>query len=888
MRPISLTISAFGPYAGCVNVPLDKLGDEGLYLICGDTGAGKTTLFDAITFALFGEASGDARETRTLRSDFAAPDAETFVELTFLYRDEEYRIRRSPSYERPKLRGEGTTNHPPTVEFIRPGSPAITKTREADQAIIELLGINRSQFSQIVMIAQGEFRRVLTAQTKERAKIFRHLFETSAYDKFAKELESRSAALAKEHDALTREIESLADQALLPEGSEEDNERARRAAASALTADWLLDVLRSRNAEDAASLDVLNTSLTQAKADRASRALLLQRAEGAARAQAEAALLETALEASLRERAGAAERFEKARATEPERNRLTAAVESGKVELAAYERFANLTKQLRQDESALESLMKSKTAIEDELEGIGIDEPEAETARQRATAEAAKERIAGIEAAVRELRAMQSRNEEMKKAQLAKEELYLRASQAAQSANQASAAIQKSYLDGQAGILSQSLVEGVPCPVCGSPHHPAPATPPDDAPSKDDVDAAREAAERAHAKAQKAAADLAAERARLEEQSHAISAWRTTHGSKDALHEERERLAAQLARCEKRMASAQKAHDLSRRLTAIEADVHKAEKNAAQTKARHEEMKDALKHSTAEEARAALDRDRRQLKALNDEAAQADSALREADEKIVSTRSRIATLRESAKEAGGHDIEALRSRLAELDRDIAIAEGERDVLMARSSRNAPIEERLRAVVSRSSFIEDEHRVIAAVAETASGKIKGKSRISFETYVQSMYFDQVITAANARLAIITGGRYELVRRSKATSLCAQAGLDLDALDHYTGKARDASSLSGGESFEASLSLALGLSDVVQQHAGGIQLETMFIDEGFGSLDAESLARAIHMLTGIGGGNKLIGIISHVEELKDAIDRKIVVTQTRRGSTLKLEA
>ncbi|MBQ3106109.1 MAG: SMC family ATPase, partial [Eggerthellaceae bacterium] len=249
--------------------------------------------------------------------------------------------------------------------------------------------------------------------------------------------------------------------------------------------------------------------------------------------------------------------------------------------------------------------------------------------------------------------------------------------------------------------------------------------------------------------------------------------------------------------------------------------------------------------------------------------------------------SRRDTLAEQLADTQETDSVKAEEELAALDARIAAENAQREQLIGRQTVNDGILATLKRIAQRSSGIDKEYGELEILSHTANGKLSGKSRLAFETYVQGIYFDRIIAAANRRLAIITNGRYELMRRSTSADGRAQAGLDLDVLDNYTGKARDASSLSGGESFEASLSLALGLSDVVQSHAGGVQLDTMFIDEGFGSLDQEALQQAIRMLTSLSGGSKLIGIISHVDELKASIDRKIVVTRGREGSTLKLE-
>ncbi len=1081
MRPLELTISAFGPYAGEVRVPLERLGASGIYLICGDTGAGKTTLFDAIAFALYGEASGEYRDAKSLRSDFADPNVETFVELIFEYRGERFRIRRSPQYERPKLRGEGTTLHASTIEFERPGCAALTKTRDADQAIVELLGMDRSQFSQITMIAQGEFRKLLSSSTSERAAIFRKLFDTQCYERFQADLEFQRKTLASEYAELKRTVETLADQAAFPDASERALERGRRMADDACTGTWLLDALAAQAQDDAAELarvEAKRESAEQAREASATRIAHAEQTEEAKALLAEAEITLAHARTAAKELAQAADREAQ---RDPLREQLAQRKAAEASKLAAYDRLdeadaavckALLAKTQTQAnaesaEARIADLEAKRSASDKEAQGLlgaevrqaqaqaRLKEAEArcagaaeackaveecERARVEITAEQAMlEQARATENETRNAYEMAKRHQENAasavkglaeaNADLKASEITLEAATARatlleadlqtcvektaalaqakeqqktadatyeqkrenwQTALNASAQCEQRYFDAQAGVLAQTLQADRPCPVCGSTSHPKPASLPEHAPSKQDIERAKAVTEERAATLSLAASAASAAKTRTEERTSELCAWQQEHGTheevarrlseahaaveearmslqraraqadalakaqndlltaeaKTATLENDARLAlenvyahaqnvaslsarletyeqalvfpdrttasSELERANEEKADAESAYIRTRneaqRLSELSAELSKidtalatarSEAETARTaahdavaayataQATREEIARYLAYPTRKEAQSKLDALSRELETLVAAKNACDLAIQRNATEQERALATCDALRERVDSGESIDIEQERVRLAGHKESLARLAREREDVVARDRANMRISATLKAALARAEGIERTYGAIESLAYTAAGKLKGKERISFETYVQALYFDQIIAAANKRLAIVSNGRYELVRRTSAHSLRGQSGLDLDVLDNYTGKARDASSLSGGESFEASLSLALGLSDVVQSNAGGIQLEAMFIDEGFGSLDPDALAQAIRMLTTLTGSDKLIGIISHVEELKASIDRKIIVTRTQTGSHMRIE-
>ena len=810
MRPLKLTLSAFGPYAGTTTLPLEQLGRGGLYLVTGDTGAGKTTLFDAITYALYDHSSGGVRDGAMLRSKYADPGTPTFVELEFEVRGQRYTVRRNPEYLRPKARGEGfTTEKADAALTYADGRPPVTKAKEVTAAVIDIIGLDYNQFSQIAMIAQGQFTRLLNATTEERSKIFRKLFRTQRYQKLQE-------ALAEENSALT----------------------ARRAALNAK-----LDAVLAGISYDAADpeAEVLGALSAQMPPDAVATLLegLTARQEAAA-AQAADAL--TALDrqlSRLQTTLGAAEQAERQRqevAGELAKARSTAQLESAK---ASTRR------------KTLEALDAALTASEAELAALA----DADTRRVELEAEAARlaQRETALNELARSLTECQHRNTTARTAQ----EAYRQAAGRQTEAHSTRDTLERAFLDAQAGLLAQTLEEGAPCPVCGSTHHPAKAHLPRTAPTEVQVNKAKQAAAQADSAAQEASAAareaLTREqegRAQLRKDAEALLPERFTSPEgpvpltvsllKTALAEENDALHTVQA-------------DLKQRQTKNHTDCRRKKELEAQRKAQAEQR-------TALEAQVT--------------AAQQASAAAQAAVQTLEARQTAEHTAQPQK------IEALKAEQNELlARRKALAVQEKD-LNARLLPNRRALADHRKLADQRDALDARWQWVNALASTAGGTLSSKQKIRLEAYIQMNYLDRILVHANTRLMQMTAGQYEL-ERIGAENQRSQSGLDLGVIDHYNGTRRSVKTLSGGESFKASL--ALGLSDEVQSTAGGIRLDTLFLDEGFGSLDEESLEQAIRVLSGLTEGDRLVGIISHVAALKDRIDRQVVVHKERSGGS-----
>lgn len=1232
MKPEKLIISAFGPYAAETEVDFTKLGDGGLYLITGDTGAGKTTIFDAITFALFGEASGAVREAGMFQSKYAKAGTPTFVELTFLSHGKRYRVRRNPEYVRPKERGQGVTTQAARAElYFYDGRQPVTKTGEVTRAVEQILGFNYGQFTQIAMIAQGDFQKLLLADTAERGKIFRQLFHTELFSDLQNRLREEKNACDAEYREIRRSIaQSLdgADCSGEPDLEERLSELRKvkfegqveaglellkaltdRGSGRLKNLDARLEKLDGQIREQAAYLEKVRQNgkrrkeLEERKKEREQFLPVLQAAAGAweeAKSSGDAVPeldrmiqectewerqyrgLEqdqsrlAGLDRRREEEAGGLERLLKRQAeldqellaekreirslseADGERERLLGrqtGLQNRRNGLEGkFSQWKEVREQLAGNRERLSRLLEQEAGErerKDALEQSLLEMEGAETREQAMVHEAercteqrrkldlldrgirdGKERLCRAEdswkqageqwkAAQADQSALKEMGKRLHETELSlaawkQEELRLTERLAsvkqfygrmekldamfqelerAQKEYEQAAAVhgrvqedlgimEQLFYDAQAGLLARNLTEGEKCPVCGSVHHPEPARLLTGAPEKPELDRKKKEADRVRQAMIEASAAAMQGGLRLREEEESLRGeagelfdmaiscedreWRTFFQSRAAaeikaaetaldagkeqagamiqLLEQKSRVEQENARLETTLPELQKAEERAREtVTAAETalsglrDQRKSfleelglpdngeafeelsrrcrEKTDALLKAREEtacyrrlreerlelqKRLEAVQRELAEKQQeesagmgrleALEDQIQAELelpgteaglksgKAMENELEDLDAALskiqaeleenrrkllrREQLEKAAEETERLSgdcqkqagdkrlllarmdaeragllgsieekkavlgaltreenrrkgeEAREKKRAVSEQTAEAERAYLKCMQKDaglreaITALEGQTDPMVTESEADAAEalgqkerereearEERTRqyaeyennrriydaVLKSRDAMVKAERRYIwvKALSDTANGNLAQKHKIELETYVQMAYFDRILRKANVRLMTMTGGQYELVRKKDQDTRQGKVGLDLNVTDHYNGSQRSVKTLSGGESFMASLSLALGLSDEIQARAGGIQLDAMFVDEGFGSLDEEALNQAVKVLNGLAGGNRMVGIISHVAELKERIDRKIVVKKDRIG-------
>ena len=916
MRPIKLTISAFGPYAGQVELELDKLGREGLYVICGDTGAGKTTIFDAITFALFGRASGKNVKSEMFRSKYAQPETPTFVELTFRYRDRDYTVRRNPDYDRPKARGTGVTRQKADGEFHRPDGSVVTGASDVTREVESLLGLNCGQFTQVAMIAQGDFRKLLEASTEDRVKIFRQIFDTGLYQTLQDRLKEAAGELKRECDALREDVRRDG-AAIQCAGDDERRDAAEQARRGELPSGELIPLLDGLLEEDGRRKAALDRK--KAEIDGELEKLIAQIKQGELRKENQKGLdaARKSLEQLGPEIEAAAGTLEEALTHQDELPRLGAQAVQLENMLSQYGQLQELTEQIAKSEkqTALDEgrLEKGRTALAEARDRLAQDRDELKKLDGAALeAERAKHERESLEDTVRRLRALKKdifALEGLRGSWQEAREDYQEKARIAQEREEVWQNINRAYLDAQAGVLAGDLRPGRPCPVCGSLEHPHPAPlsqeAPDEAAWKQAEKAARQARQQ-EAEASRAAGEWKTKLETREEQ-----LCQTAQALLPALHQaalpDAEELSAveteqdallQTAKEQENGAKArveqarllgeaipkreQSSAEENDRLAALDKEIA-SQKAAVEEKRRQaEELRQALPFPTRQEAEEEIAALREKERALQKTIQDAKTRKIDLEKRREAVQSKLETYQAMLRDGEDIDLEQTEGRKDALTREKAALEKESGALHTRLTLNGRTKESLLRHLEALEKSGGRLVWLKALADTANGALTGQERFRLETYIQTTYFSRVLYRANLRLRVMSGGQYDLLRRTEG-GLRGQSGLDLDVVDHWNGTTRGVETLSGGESFLASLALALGLADEIQSSAGGVQLDTMFVDEGFGSLDDEALQKAMKALSQLGEGRRLVGIISHVAGLKERIDRQIIVKKSRSGGS-----
>lgn len=916
MRPLNLTVSAFGPYVNEVSIDMDRLGETGVYLITGDTGAGKTTIFDAICFALYGTASGDNRTKQMLRSKYADAATPTFVDMTFEYRGDIYRIRRNPEYERLKARGEGTTTEGADAQLYYPDGRVVAGYEKATKAACELIGLDAKQFSRIAMLAQGDFQKLLNANTEERTEIFRKIFDTVPYRKLQERLNEQANEFRNEFRLLSQSILQYLSDVTFDEGHPLtlQLEEARQGE-SVQVLDAALPIVELILTADNEALSLLDAKLQQTDRQLEELAGRIATAEKLNAVSRRLEKNKVDLQAALPLLEQARARLKSQEEQAPQRERLTAEIGALCDRLPEYDALEGLTEEGKRISAGLKEKDERLKMLAGQIETLKGQLSQArQMVEQLAMCEAEREAVAGMQdknaARLKRLCDIEKMIEADRQAQLEYQQAarsYRAASEENERLRAEYAGLERAFLDAQAGVLASRLVDGEPCAVCGSVHHPAPAVMCQDAPSEDRLRQSKEDLDNATAfcmrqsslaGACKAAAEKTAEavkKAIAEEfgETGEVAAHQVAAAIKQA-ESEAEKLTQKLkeltAKCEQRQL-------LLKQIPSLEADLEKqtaeqvrlsgevtAEKERVELLRRqYVESIGRLEYKSKQLAEDAIAAKQQEKAALEAAFLQAQEGEQKVTAEIRDMQAAITADEAVLRDAAVEEYAPLKEQYDALTADKKADTDMANALRVRLSANSNALNNICAGRANLSAVEEKLKWTDALAKTANGTLTGKERFQFETYIQISYFDRVIASANLRLRTMTGGQYELVRAETADNIRSKSGLELNVIDHYNGSQRSVKSLSGGESFKASLALALGLSDVVQSTAGGIQLDAMFIDEGFGSLDEESLEQAMAVLGDLSAGNRLIGIISHVGELKRCIDRQVIVTKDRSGGS-----
>ena len=915
MRPTKLILSAFGPYAGRQDIPLEKLGSKGLYLITGDTGAGKTTIFDAITFALYGRPSGQNREPGMLRSKYAPEDTPTLVELTFLHRGLEYTVRRSPEYMRKKARGTGTTKQSAQAELYLPDGKVETQPVRVTERIEEILGVNREQFSQIAMIAQGDFLRLLLAQTGERQKIFRDIFSTGLYQRLQDKLRERSGELGRQWELESAGIVRFASGIRCSQDSPllEKAEAAGRTGLPPQELTALLGELIAADETEKRTLSAELEALVPRKEALTLRLGILQEQEKT-RQELEAArkglpALELRAEESRQALARQEAQKEQAAAWNEELASLRAS-------LPDYDRLTQMQKEqealsarIREDRQVLEKTRREQTALAEALAALRQELEKLEDAPAlRSELAAQRDALAAQTLAVKAFRKERLAMEKLEASYIQARSIYQAAEAEADSCREKAAAMRRAFNAEQAGVMAMTLEPGQPCPVCGALEHPHLAALSRSAPSQSAVEEAEAAAGKAQKTANARSADAAQlsgqlknARASLEEKAASLFP-QTAQGD---IRQAEEQLLAQTIRQgmelrvqldeqDRRIARQKELKEQLPQKEAAQQTLDTRQKDCATRLAVNTETFRRTEQECARQAqklsypgRAQAQARIRQLEGTLEAGERAlEAARRQAQDSLLKLNQAQGNVAALEKRALTEDAAGELARSREILSQEVCREGElresMNAVRLRLETNGSIRSQVEKKAKQLEALEKEWSWVKALALTAGGNLTGRQKITLEAYVQARFFDRILSRANIHLMKMSAGQYDLKRREEQEDRQGKSGLELDVIDHYNGSVRSVRSLSGGESFLASLSLALGMAEEIQSSASGVQLDALFVDEGFGTLDEETLQQAMAALQSL-AGNKLVGIISHVPELRREIDRQILVEKAHSGGS-----
>ena len=1040
MRPLKLTMGAFGPYSKTQTIDFTQLKDN-IFLITGPTGAGKTTIFDAISYGLFGEASGSSRDKDALRSDFASIEDETFVELDFEIKGNSYRIKRMPQQEQKKLRGEGVTFKNADAELHMPDGGIITKVTNVDTKINEIMGINKDQFRQIVMLPQGEFRKLLESDSIERELIFRKIFGTQAFELIQRRLDDESKELYKaiktfmtERDTHVKHIDpgasrvlnqlrnseninitevlSLTKEQICIDEKEYDklnvekNEIAKKQDEVKEKIVKVVEINKKLRERD--ELKVNYTILIGKQDEYEKKEVLLQKSRKALPIyENEKTHLrsKTTISSKKQEKDLAEEALEKSKAILAKSEEVFAneekSVENRKTLESKYAYLSNMkqkvieyeknSEELKQQQKNFETLNvnlevtdNSLEADKKELDSLGgelknLQECETKVIKdEQQLIDIKKQRNDLIEAYNNlksniDLKTESDKNkDEFEVFNIGYKEFKAQFEKA-----------EDSYKRGQAGLLANALIEGGPCPVCGSLSHPSPAKLIENVGSQEELDKFKEKYEELTEERNKKLNNLAGENGKLNTASEELDSKlkrlsqqigeKVPDDNTEALSFVKDRginIKSQIIKLEEGLAvlkvklgdktkMEQRQVELREIIKKLEADIARGNqqkvelsgtvamlkeavatiekdipediRSGAKLIARLSELeknidtmektyKDALQNRDDcrnNLTRAQTDKDSKEnalsevladserlwkalqekikdsgfesfedYKRISKEEDEINNLQRDIEEYYQSLKAHKAMLDKitlETKELSVQDIIAFNTSLGEINEQFSKVEENLTNIYARCKNNKNTMVQIEGINSKIIIKEEKYKVVGELARVAKGD--NAQRITFERYVLAAYFDEIISAANIRLNKMTNARFQLSRKEDKGKGNKQQGLELEVFDNYTGKSRHVRTLSGGESFKASLALALGLADVVQSYAGGISLDTMFVDEGFGTLDPESLENAIGCLIDLQNSGRMVGIISHVPELKERINSRLEIFPTKEGSVAR---
>lgn len=867
MKPEKLIICGWGPYKEEAVIDFKQLNNAGLFLVTGQTGAGKTTIFDAIAYALYGVLSGEVREKGSVRSDFADADTKTYVELYMRHKNEVYHISRNPEYLRPKKRKSGEnafTKEKENAVLTMPDGTIIAGNQDVTAKMEELLHMDGRQFRQISMIAQGEFSKMLFASPAEKNAIFRELFGTGIYAQIQAELKSRSANLYREYMVFKHKMEEDVRLLVLPE-----EEWSNLTSQETLDFEGVIQYLAKRLEKEKKDVK------TQKKeaADLEKKLLILQKEMESVRQ----------INARFKELEETKQKSEELAAKKPQMDQLKEQIQTAKkAQVLLLEEKVILEK-----EQTVTEVSKRIESLETEVSELCKQEKELESiVKIKDAAEEAYGILKQLQEKEKLLKQQENEQKRLQEKLTAARAAYEKAQKDADEKRRRYEEADVRYKKAVIGIAAKLVKAGEPCPVCGSMEHPHIAQISEEVPDEKQLEQWKKEAEKSRAEA-----DRCYEQALFftNEEKHLMEAGAEAAKCRKDLQEKLSVFDEEVLAYISSHTEAELDYSVERN---VEIQAMLLEKRKSIKESRHQEKK---KKQEAKESRGAWEKkirehgflDVSQYKQAQDICIQLENLekkYRNYEEAVVSVENLQEHLQNSLKDLqpGVEDVYKEQFNLCQLalqecrrqmeEKNVLISQITRSLLGIQKNRMA------------AETIQKEYGIVKDLDDLANGN--NARRLVFEQYVLAGYFENILKAANIRLRGMTEGRYELLRAGQVSDGRKKDNLEILVMDYYTGRKRSVKTLSGGETFKASLALALGMSDCIQAQNGGMEVETLFIDEGFGALDEESLEQACTTLQTLAGKNRMIGVISHVAQLRERIEGQIIIEKYNSGSVVKV--
>lgn len=1039
MRPLTLTMSAFGPFADLTTIDFQNF-KNGLFLISGETGSGKTTIFDAICFALYNEASGDNRKREMLRSDFVESDIETYVELVFEHNDTIYTLRRNPAYERKAKRGDGVTKQSADA-YLKADDVIASGSSDVSETIVDLLGLSREQFKQISMIAQGEFLKFLFASSSDRVEIFRKVFSTHFFEKLQLKLRDQYLEIQRQYSQKSQQILDNEDRVKIDENHDlypaflNVKGESYKVEEFVILLEQYIKELNTENKEQLKEKQILQTNLAKLYQQQATaisinksfeelekeKNLQLQFKEQLPQIEEKKQLITNA-KIVLRQIKPIEDNIQRITSmingSEQQNKQLTISISNHNTSLNNYKEQLSTLNERENDFSelsykvkAIENSLPQFTAYDETISKLNsVSKALADKQQQQKQAEQTiqnkNEMIVNVESYIKknesislsieknrtqlkqlettqtQLQQLSTLVEDYHKDELQLSEYQLAIKDVLEQYNQKSSELTNTetiYFKQQAGLLADELVDGEPCQVCGSTNHPQPAKLIDSSITLDAVESLRKQKDKLNIKREEiqklinslqirqenrkekseellTSLSLSIELSNYIDSTHVINTQKET--TIDELNQLQQEIKESLSIEQLLNTKRNELVILNNEVTSLQSGLKDTERNvqelstkvtALQTTAKNQ--KEALTYDSKDIAVQELKKMEMQIQEYEKKKEDISNQIKAIEDSITKDSTILQTNKKSIQEntnllseeqtklknelTSFKDIDITPYRLSETqidsyqdevnkflnnqsrnkeaitrleeatkDKSMIDLTSLEDMIQVEKLKESELDEQIdhhshfiktnqdvlndiQTIRKQNSELEQTLQSLKPLADTANGNLSQKQRITFELFVQATYFDYVLSEANKHFSIMSDERYSLLRKEDPVNLRSVSGLDLEVLDEWSGKRRDVRSLSGGESFKAALSLALGFSDVIQNIAGGIKIDTVFIDEGFGSLDSDSLDKAMEILGRLADSHRMVGIISHVEELKAQIDQKIVVSRSQQGSTVTIE-